>query len=46
MLFAVCSGLWPFAAGMNYVELIVNIFRIGRRLGAPDATAVKTVGGC
>jgi len=40
------AGYGTIATGMNYVNIIVNIFEIGRPLGEPDASAVKTVGGC
>jgi len=43
---AVYAGYGTFATGMNYVNIIVNIYKIGRRLAEPDASAVKTVGGC
>jgi hypothetical protein len=33
-------------AGMTYVKIIVNIFGIGKQPVTPDASAVKTSGGC
>ena len=40
------AGYGTFATGMNYVYIIVNIFEIRRQPVAPDASAVKTFGGC
>jgi hypothetical protein len=42
----VYSAYGTVVPGMNYVKNIVNIFGIGRRLVATNASAVKAVGGC
>jgi hypothetical protein len=46
LLYDLFSGCGTIAIGMKYVNIVICKLEIGRKPVAPDASAVKMVGGC